>query len=386
MSWLIYKHVNNTNGKVYIGQSKYSWEKINDRWQNGRGYGIKTRIGMAIAKYGWENFSHELIEDNIESQEKANEREIYWINIYSSYSEGYNSIIGGKNISNEMCFKLKVYCINNQTLFSSITEASQVLNFARSKRYRQLTTRHYYKQDNYIFCLEREKDNFEFEYYKVKYNHESIKRDIICVETGEIFYSIIECAIATGISTQNLSQNCCINHRTAKQKHYAYLEEYENGDWIPAEEYDTNRRKEASSLKKEVYCFQTNTFYKSATEAAETLKIPIRSVTRCAKEDGDLIQTHGYNFCYREDWYEGWTPRDKKTTTYQCTDKTREKMRNSNRCKPVLCVETNTVYRSTKEAERKTGISSTTIGNCCNKKPHNITAGGFHWEYIVVEA
>ena len=67
MSWLIYKHTNRINGKVYIGQSKYTWEKINDRWQSGRGYGISTRIGLAIKKYGWENFSHDLIEEGIET-------------------------------------------------------------------------------------------------------------------------------------------------------------------------------------------------------------------------------------------------------------------------------------------------------------------------------
>ena len=35
-----------------------------------------------IKKYGWENFDHQIIEDNIYSIEKANEREIYWINYY----------------------------------------------------------------------------------------------------------------------------------------------------------------------------------------------------------------------------------------------------------------------------------------------------------------
>ena len=90
MSWIIYKHTNKINGKIYIGQSKYSWKNINDRWQSGRGYHIKTRFGGAIKKYGWENFDHHLLEDNITSQNIANEREIYWIRYFNSYYDGYN--------------------------------------------------------------------------------------------------------------------------------------------------------------------------------------------------------------------------------------------------------------------------------------------------------
>lgn len=38
-------------------------------------------------------------------------------------------------------------------------------------------------------------------------------------------------------------------------------------------------------------------------------------------------------------------------------------------------------YPSAKEAERQTKIWCGTISNCCKKKPHYNTAGGFKWEY-----
>lgn len=44
---------------------------------------------------------------------------------------------------------------------------------------------------------------------------------------------------------------------------------------------------------------------------------------------------------------------------------------------PVLCIETGTVYSSTQEAERQTGIKRPSISNCINGKRK--TAGGFHW-------
>lgn len=381
MSWIIYMHTNTINGKLYIGQSKYTWLRINDRWQNGRGYGENTRIGKAIKKYGWDNFKHELIEDNIGTQELANEREIYWIRYYNTYSEGYNCTIGGKNIPLELNYKVKIYCLEINKSFDSIMDASHELNISYNFIARQLYTHHYYEKDQYRFCLDSEKNEFNPENYSIQYDFSNIKRNIICVETEEIFDSIIECSKITGISTQNLSQNCCKNHKTAKGRHYAYLEEFDY-NWTPAEEYDSNKRKKVSSLKKSVYCLQTNKFYDSVTDCANELNIPVRSVSRCAKKDGDLIQTHGYNFCYREDYYEGWKPRKKKATIPVFTAESIKKMRNNNRCKPVLCVETNVVYHSASEAERITGISRDTIIRVCNKKNHCKTAGTFHWEWV----
>jgi len=48
--------------------------------------------------------------------------------------------------------------------------------------------------------------------------------------------------------------------------------------------------------------------------------------------------------------------------------------------KPVLCVETNTMYYSAREASNKTDISYKNISSVCNKKRK--TAGGYHWEFI----
>lgn len=47
--------------------------------------------------------------------------------------------------------------------------------------------------------------------------------------------------------------------------------------------------------------------------------------------------------------------------------------------KKVLCKETNIIYCSQVEAERKTGISRKCISLCCCRKTK--TAGGYHWEY-----
>ena len=50
------------------------------------------------------------------------------------------------------------------------------------------------------------------------------------------------------------------------------------------------------------------------------------------------------------------------------------------RGKQVRCVETGIIYESIKQASEKTGITQTTICNCCKGKQK--TTGGLHWEYV----
>ena len=85
----IYKHTCKVNGKSYIGQTS-STDIKNDRWQNGAGYKQCTVFYRAIKKYGWDNFTHEIIEDNIETLEQANEREHYWIMHYHTWIDDPN--------------------------------------------------------------------------------------------------------------------------------------------------------------------------------------------------------------------------------------------------------------------------------------------------------
>lgn len=61
----------------------------------------------------------------------------------------------------------------------------------------------------------------------------------------------------------------------------------------------------------------------------------------------------------------------------------------SNKMKSVLCVETNIIYRSFKDAERETGVNSKNIAKVCSGKIYSgkkyITAGGYHWQYAEID-
>ena len=49
MEWIIYKHTNKVNGKVYIGQTK---QTPTQRWRNGNGYKNNVYFYHSIQKYG----------------------------------------------------------------------------------------------------------------------------------------------------------------------------------------------------------------------------------------------------------------------------------------------------------------------------------------------
>ena len=83
----IYKHTNKLNSKCYIGITKLKLER---RWKKGVGYKSQKIFYGAIKKYGWENFEHEII-DVVDSMKEALEKESYYIKLYNSIQNGYNS-------------------------------------------------------------------------------------------------------------------------------------------------------------------------------------------------------------------------------------------------------------------------------------------------------
>lgn len=375
--WLIYKHTS-PSGKVYIGQTR---KGVAERWRSGRGYTYnpRTRFSYAIKKYGWDAFLHEIIEDNIESQALANQREKYWISYYNSYdfNYGYNMTIGGDSISLEAIEKAKkaiqvkkrnkldfIICYELMKFFPNSTIALEWFtdNGYCDKLYKKNPINRVIGQENHTcfgfhFC--HIINMFDFKPVGVELINEKKghRKQIICVDTGDIYDSLTSCSKATGILTQYLSK-ACKRHSSTQGFYFAYLEEYNELTW---EKYQNKKRE--SKYKKSVYCIDLDKEWDSYISCCKELEIRTSELSRVLTTQNPLYiykTIRGLHFCF------GY---EKEYATLG------EKRNIRVDSRKVFCVELNQKFNSITEAEKFFKIKN--VLKCCRNWKY--TSGGYHW-------
>ena len=211
-TWLIYSHINKINGKRYIGLSK----NANKRWARGLGYlnSHHKVFAAALKKYSWDGFEHIILEEGIESLEQANEREKYWIAYYHSYigdplCNGYNCTIGGDGTPGRiMSDDEKEYRRKLKLGTKASAETKLKMSKTRTGKKQHMTTKKLAacRKAQEAMCVARRK--------KVK-----------CIETNEVYNSITEASVKTGIPKETIS--ACLNGRlkTAWKLHWIFVGE-----------------------------------------------------------------------------------------------------------------------------------------------------------------
>ena len=207
-TWLIYCHLNKINSKRYIGLTS---QKPTKRWKNGFGYSKNIIFFSAIKKYGWKNFEHIIIEDNINSLEQAKLREQYWISYYHTYIKdplcnGYNTTIGG-----EGTIGYKFTEQQKQNL-SKAKKGKPLLKLRGQKQsiehIEKVRSKLLGKKQSKESVLKRALANTGKKRTAEQKRHIGIAngKAIICIETQEHFYSITEASRQTGLTRQYLMQ------------------------------------------------------------------------------------------------------------------------------------------------------------------------------------
>ncbi len=126
----IYKIENKINHHIYIGQSvdiKKRWREHRSGAFNKNSVDYDMVIYRAIRKYGLNNFEFSIIEEC--SKEELNDKEIYWIDYYDSYKNGYNSSKGGDNYEH-LGNVIELYDLdgNYVTEYPNMKEVAKALN------------------------------------------------------------------------------------------------------------------------------------------------------------------------------------------------------------------------------------------------------------------
>ena len=90
--WAVYK-LTSPDGLIYIGMTKNTIEKRIEC-----GYQHNARLREAGRKFGWRNFKHEVLENNL-PYDNAQEMEKHYIalNDSTNQAKGYNLSLGGKS-------------------------------------------------------------------------------------------------------------------------------------------------------------------------------------------------------------------------------------------------------------------------------------------------
>lgn len=106
----IYKIVNRVNGKVYIGYTKNFTKRMYHHKRDA--LTKENTLYRAVRKYGWDNFSVEIIYQSTNGEHTNNIMEPYFISEYNSsvQNNGYNETSGGKgcqNLSEESLEKMR---------------------------------------------------------------------------------------------------------------------------------------------------------------------------------------------------------------------------------------------------------------------------------------
>lgn len=93
--YTVYIHTNKINNKKYVGLTK---QNVLKRWENGQGYRFCTLFDKAIKKYGWDNFSHEIVATGLtESQACDLEKQMIKELKTCNPEYGYNIFEGGNS-------------------------------------------------------------------------------------------------------------------------------------------------------------------------------------------------------------------------------------------------------------------------------------------------
>ena len=134
----IYKYTNLLNGMIYIGQTKQTLEQRDKKHL--QQLNDNTYFHRAIQKYGRENFSLELIEENI-PYAQLDDKERFYINKFDSFyttGKGYNLTQGGQwssgtqILTNSQADEIKFLIKNSLLTFEEIGKKYGVTLYAIS--------------------------------------------------------------------------------------------------------------------------------------------------------------------------------------------------------------------------------------------------------------
>ena len=265
--YCVYLHKNLINGKRYYGITS---EKVPElRWK--KGYQHNKHLTSAFKKYGWNNFSHEIIKQNLTKNE-AEHLEVKLIKKYKTNDSkyGYNKTSGG---------------------------GAGV--FRHSESSKKMMSEHTKGELNPMYG--KHHDNSTVEKIKTNLiNHPNTSKKILCIETNTIYLSVREAARQTGIKYQSIQQAVSLNGNQQKAGgfHWVYIDVDNLKNAI-----NNSLTPRKNSLKPVIQYDKNKQFIKnwnSAIDAANFFNKSVYGITSCCNHKQKTA--YGYIWEYKDDY------------------------------------------------------------------------------------
>lgn len=338
----IYCHINKINGWKYIGQTIE--EKPEDRY-GFKGQKYKPRNGwinpkgfwQAILDYGWDNFEHIILEQNIPIKE-LNDREKYWIDFYHTFVEdsnfqgGYNLTSGGDNTAHAVSEETRQR-LREANLGKKASEETRLKMSENNKGEKNPFWGHTHSEETKKIISEKNKN-----------------REV----SQELRDKISESLLGRKKSEETKEKM----RKPKSEEHKQHI-------------------KENNANAKRVKCIETGKIYNSAIDAAKDTGAGNPRQSSHINE----VCAGKRNVCNSYHWI--WVDNNNNNTNEKTEEEILRNNLRRNTCsknKKVLCIENNKIYISITQASEDTGANKSSIGAVC--RGERKTAGGYHWRYV----
>lgn len=285
--YTIYMHIS-PNNKRYIGITSREAKK---RWNNGNGYRNNIHFWNAINKYGWDNFQHIIIAKGL-NKETAQWLEIELIREWDSTNpnKGYNVTLGGEGGNG------RIWSDKERERMSKRMTGEGNPMYGKYGELNPLYGRTWWDENTPQEKIDEWRENhrkghesFKGEgnpFYGKKHSEETKRiigekskgrisvnrKQVILLNTLEIFESIEKASELTGIN-RNAIRNCCNNKRkNTKDKSNNCLIWMFYKDYIEGTDYQIKMKiiKGKNDIREKdspVVCLTTKVFFTSISKA-----------------------------------------------------------------------------------------------------------------------
>lgn len=212
----VYCHINKINGKRYVGITKQNPET---RWHSGNGYNNSEYFWRAIKKYGWKNFDHEILYENL-TKEEAEKKEIQLIVEWKTTDRayGYNITNGGNHVG----------CVSEETK-KKISKghkgiATELHRTEETKRKISKGLKGIKRSDETkkkMSDFAKSRSMSEITKQRFAEANEKRKIPVICIATRVEYESASEAARQTGLCKSTILRQCV---GKTKKKEWRYVE------------------------------------------------------------------------------------------------------------------------------------------------------------------